>query len=79
VIATAAPGTQLAQALNGRGLAVPAEDAAALAAAVSRLVEDEPLRLSLGRAAREYAVQHLGKQQVLERFERDLKAVVSHL
>jgi len=78
VIATAAPGTQLAQALNGRGIAVPAEDAAALKAAVSRLVEDEPLRLSLGRAAREYAVEHLGKQQVLERFELDLQAVVAH-
>jgi colanic acid biosynthesis glycosyl transferase WcaI len=79
VIATAAAGTQLAQVLEGRGLAVPAEDAAALQAAVSLLVEDEALRLRLGRAAREYAVEHLGKQQVLERFEQDLKAVVSHL
>jgi putative colanic acid biosynthesis glycosyltransferase WcaI len=79
VIGTAAPGTQLAQVLSGRGLAVAAEDAAALAAAVSLLVEDEPLRLSLGRAAREYAVEHLGKQQVLERFELDLKAAVSRL
>jgi colanic acid biosynthesis glycosyl transferase WcaI len=79
VIATAAPGTQLAQVLRGRGLAVPAEDAAALEAAVSSLVEDEELRLRLGRAAREYAAEHLGKQQVLERFEQDLKAVVAHM
>jgi hypothetical protein len=41
------------------------------------LVEDEELRLLLGRAAREYAVANLGKQQVLERFEANLKALLS--
>jgi colanic acid biosynthesis glycosyl transferase WcaI len=76
VIATADPGTQVALVVEGRGLAVPAEDTEALHAAVSHLVEDEELRLSLGRAAREYAVQYLGKQQVLERFELNLKALV---
>jgi colanic acid biosynthesis glycosyl transferase WcaI len=79
VIATAHPGTQVAQVVQGRGLAVAAEDATALHAAVLRLVEDEELRLRLGREAREYAIQHLGKQQVLEQFERDLIALVSHL
>lgn len=78
VIATAHEGTQVAQVVEGRGLAVPAEDAAALYAAVSRLVEDEQLRLDLGRAAREYAVIHLGKEQVLEQFEIDLQSLVSH-
>jgi colanic acid biosynthesis glycosyl transferase WcaI len=76
VIATADPGTQVAQVVEGRGLAVPAEDTEALHAAVSHLVEDEQLRLTLGRAAREYAVQHLGKQQVLERFELNLQTLV---
>jgi colanic acid biosynthesis glycosyl transferase WcaI len=78
VIATAHPGTQVAQVVEGRGLAVPAEDADALHAAVSRLVEDKQLRLALGRAAREYAVKHLGKQQVLEQFEADLKTLLHH-
>jgi colanic acid biosynthesis glycosyl transferase WcaI len=78
VVATAHPGTQVELVVQGRGLAVPAEDAAALHAAVLQLVEDKELRLRLGRAAREYAVRHLGKQQVLERFERDLIAVVGH-
>ncbi len=78
VVATAHPGTQVAQVVEGRGLVVPPEDARSLCAAVETLVEDKPLRLSLGRAAREYAVQHLGKQQVLEQFERDLKAVTEH-
>jgi colanic acid biosynthesis glycosyl transferase WcaI len=77
VIATAHAGTQVAHVVAGRGLAVPAEDAAALHAAVSQLVEDEQLRLDLGRAAREYAVMHLGKQQVLEQFEIDLQTLCS--
>ncbi len=77
VVATAAPGTQLAQAVEGCGLAVPAEDPAALYAAVLRLVEDKELRLRLGRAARAYAVKHLGKEQVLERFELDLKSLMA--
>jgi colanic acid biosynthesis glycosyl transferase WcaI len=72
VIATAHPGTQVAQVVEGRGLAIPAEDASALRAAILLLVEDEELRLRLGRAAREYAVAHLGKQQVLYQFELDL-------
>lgn len=76
VIATAHPGTQVAQVVEGRGLAIPAEDASALRAAVLLLVEDEELRLRLGLAAREYAVAHLGKQQVLHQFELDLMALV---
>ena len=78
VIATAHAGTQVAQVVEGRGLAVPAEDAGALYAAVQLLVDDEDLRLSLGLAAREYAVEHLGKQQVLAQFELDLKTLTEH-
>ena len=78
VVATAHEGTQVAQVVEGRGLAVPAEDAGALHAAVLRLVDDEELRLALGRAAREYAVQHLGKHQVLAQFELDLRALTRH-
>jgi colanic acid biosynthesis glycosyl transferase WcaI len=77
VVATAEAGTQLALAVEGCGLAVAAEDPAALYAAVLRLVEDKELRLRLGRAAREYAVTHLGKEQVLERFELDLTALAA--
>jgi colanic acid biosynthesis glycosyl transferase WcaI len=76
VIAIAEPATQVALVVEGRGLVVPVQDSAALRAAVSRLVEDEALRLSLGRAARAYAVEHLGKQQVLERFESKLQALL---
>ncbi len=82
VIATADPGTQVAHVVGGNGLiphepcglVVPAEDPAALHAATARLIADAPLRSSLGTAARSYAVQHLGKQQVLEAFESHLMA-----
>jgi colanic acid biosynthesis glycosyl transferase WcaI len=72
VIATADPGTQVAQVVEGRGLVVRAEDSSALRKAVLHLVDDAPLRLRLGLAAREYAVSHFGKLEVLEQFERDL-------
>lgn len=76
VIATADAGTQVAHVVEGCGLVVPAEDPVALHAAVQRLIDDEPLRQQLGEAARRYAVEHLGKQQVLEEFERNLKALL---
>lgn len=76
VIATADQGTQVAHVVEGCGLVVPAEDGPALHAAVQRLIDDEPLRLQLGEAAREYAVQHLGKDQVLEQFEHDLRSLL---
>ncbi len=78
VIATAHPGTQVAMVVEGRGLAVPAGDADALHRAVLRLVEDRELRLNLGRAARAYAVAHLGKESVLRQFEDDLKILVGN-
>jgi colanic acid biosynthesis glycosyl transferase WcaI len=77
VIATAARGTQLAQVVADCGLAVPAEDPAALYAAVLRLVNEAGLRLRMGRAARVYALEHLGKEQVLQRFELDLVTLVA--
>ena len=76
VIATADPGTQVAHVVEGCGLVVPAEDEEALHAAVFRLAADEPLRRELGAAARRYAVRHLGKEEVLLQFERDLAAAV---
>jgi len=87
VVATADPGTQVADVVSGIsspagpghdpcGLVVPAEDPAALHAAVHRLLTDPALRHQLGAAARRYAVAHLGKQEVLTRFERDLLTLV---
>jgi colanic acid biosynthesis glycosyl transferase WcaI len=82
VIATADEGTQVARVVSGGspqeacGLVVPAETPEALHNAVQRLIDDPALRAKLGANARLYAVQHLGKQQVLEQFERDIQALV---
>jgi colanic acid biosynthesis glycosyl transferase WcaI len=76
VVATADAGTQVAHVVEGCGLVVPAEDAPALYAAVQRLIDDAPLRQQLGEAARLYAVQNLGKEQVLEEFERNLQTLL---
>lgn len=79
VIATADPGTQVAQVVeNGKypcGYVVPPEDPEALHAAVTHLVADAELRATLGTNARQFAVRHLGREEVLLRFERDLHAV----
>lgn len=72
VVATAHAGTQVATVVEGRGLVVPPEDPGALHAAIQRLVEDPGLRTQFGIAARRYAESHLGKETVLEQFERDL-------
>jgi colanic acid biosynthesis glycosyl transferase WcaI len=82
VIATAEAGTQIACVVEGPGpdeacgLVVPAESPEALYEAVQRLADDAALRQRLGANARCYAVQHLGREQALEQFERDLVAVV---
>jgi colanic acid biosynthesis glycosyl transferase WcaI len=80
VIATADPGTQLALIVSGAGLGkkgscglvVAAEDDAALQDAVVRLVNDRNLRDELGANARRYALEHMGKQEVMEQFEDDM-------
>lgn len=83
VIATADAGTQVARVVNGGvpeeacGLVVPAEDQTALRGAVETLVEDAALRTHLGKNARHYAVQHLGRQQVLEQFEKDVNRLIA--
>ncbi len=87
VLTTADPGTQVAQVITGTGLpachdpcgiAIPADSniEAALISAAACLIADAALRARLGAAARSYAVQHLGRQQVLEAFERNLQVSI---
>lgn len=72
VIAGAAPGSGLAAAIEGCGLAVAPGDGAALAKALSSLAEAPEKRAVLGRAARARALETWDKQAILERFEADL-------
>jgi colanic acid biosynthesis glycosyl transferase WcaI len=77
VIATAAPGTQVALALGSCGIAVPPLDKPALFCAVRTLADEPEMRHALGVAARAHAVEHLGRERVLERFEAELLAAVA--
>ena len=75
-IATAAPGTQVAEALEGRGVVVPPGHPDQLQHAVELLAQDRDLRRRMGAAAREFAVKHLGRDEVLRRFEAEMKMLV---
>jgi colanic acid biosynthesis glycosyl transferase WcaI len=76
VLATAEEGTQVAEVVEGRGIVVPTDAPEELVAALRALAEDAVLRARLGAEARAYAFEHLGREQVLRRFERDLVALV---
>jgi len=80
VLATADAGTQVAMVVDSGvhacGVVVPAENPQALCAALSSLGADESERLRFGQNARRYAVQYLGREQVLTQFEADLRAAV---
>ncbi|MGI4979760.1 MAG: WcaI family glycosyltransferase [Janthinobacterium lividum] len=83
VLACAEPDTQVAAVLSGDadahaacGRVVAVGNLAALVSGAQELLRDDELRKRLGTAAREYAVQHLGREQVLGRFEVDLLAAV---
>ncbi|HTX42396.1 MAG TPA: glycosyltransferase WbuB [Acidobacteriaceae bacterium] len=76
VIATVAAGTQVAHAMEGCGIAVDPGDHAALRGAVECLAADRGLRERMGEAARQYAVLHLGREEVLRRFEAEMVTLV---
>jgi colanic acid biosynthesis glycosyl transferase WcaI len=76
VVATAKPGTELANVVQSCGLVVPPEDPAAFAQALMALAAD-PVRCErLGNAGFLYAQAHLDKNSVLTKFEADLQALV---
>lgn len=72
VVATAMPGTGLAAELEGAGLVVPPNDAAALASAIVRLVDDPELANALGAEARCRAAERWSKNVIMAKLEREL-------
>ncbi|WP_197204077.1 WcaI family glycosyltransferase [Crateriforma conspicua] len=72
VVACADPGTQIADVVQGRGVVVPAGDTAAFTDAIRMLADDPGLCRALGQAARRFAVDHLGRDAILRRFEAAL-------
>ncbi len=78
VLATADPGTMLANVITGGaggealGLVVAPGDDLALYQAAQQLIRAKEARKQLGVNARRYAVRSLGRDQVLSRFEQEL-------
>jgi colanic acid biosynthesis glycosyl transferase WcaI len=72
VVATARPDTQLARAVEGRGIVVEPGDASAFVGAIEQLAGNSGLRERLGSNAREYAVFALKKESILSRLEQEL-------
>jgi glycosyltransferase involved in cell wall biosynthesis len=65
VVATTAGGLR-DHVIDGRtGLTVPPDDARALATAIARLLDDETLRSSLGRAARRHALEAFSPERFI--------------
>ncbi|HET8611545.1 MAG TPA: WcaI family glycosyltransferase [Sphingomonas sp.] len=72
VVATAAPGTGLADEVEGCGIVTPPGDARAFAEAIERLIDDPGELARLGRAARARAEERWSRAGVLGRFTADL-------
>ena len=75
VIATAAPGTQVAGAIEGHGIAVAPGDLEALAQAAVLLAENSALRQRMGYAARTFAERELARDSVLLRFQCAVESI----
>lgn len=73
-VAAAAAGTEIANAIQGAGLLVTPGDVTAFAIAIETLARDATLRARLGAVARVRAVETMGMNAILGRFERELLA-----
>lgn len=72
IVATAEPGTGIAQEVEGCGLIVAPGDASAFAAAIASLCDDPEHSAVLGTAARTRAKERWSRDMVLGRFEAKL-------
>lgn len=75
IIATADANTQVGAIVSKVGVIVPPGDAKAMAEAIRRMALDADLRKRCGQKAREIAVTEMGRDQVLQDFERGLVQV----
>jgi colanic acid biosynthesis glycosyl transferase WcaI len=76
VVACASPGTQIAQVVAGSGCVVPPGDVVAFTDAVVKLAADPSERERLGKVARAYAIEHLSKKSILDRFYAELQSLL---
>lgn len=73
VIATVSKGTQVAKVLTDCGVVVEPDNIAAFSEAVLRLAQDAAGRQTLGARAREYALAHWARENVMRGFDMRLK------
>ena len=79
VISSCRAGTELDTVVSKCGVVVAPEDGAALAAAITRLADDRPLRQELGRKARAYAEINFERDAILGRIFNALEGDVSNV
>jgi colanic acid biosynthesis glycosyl transferase WcaI len=73
IIATALPGTQVADVVIETGLIVPPDNPSALLQAIRELADNPEMRRNLGKKSRNYAIKYLDKDKVLSDFRQKLK------
>ena len=77
IVAMASRGTPTERAVEGRGLIAEPGDLDGFVEAITELASDKERRNELGRRAREYAVESLGRDKIMEEFEVELRALLS--
>jgi colanic acid biosynthesis glycosyl transferase WcaI len=76
VVAMAHPGTELYEAVSGRGVVIEPESVDALTDAIEMLVRNPVLRARYGEEGRLFAQERLSPQSVFARLEERLKSLV---
>jgi colanic acid biosynthesis glycosyl transferase WcaI len=76
VIATAQPGTGVAEIVGAVGLVVPPEQPDLLSEAIIELINDPQKRMLLGHKGREYIQYHWAAHSILEDFNQALSELV---
>ena len=77
VVATAAPGTGLYAEVEGCGVSTRPGDAAALAVAVAKLIDDRELRNDLGNEARKRAAERWSRDSIIAEFAARAEALIA--
>ena len=65
IVTTDAPGCRSTIKEGQNGILVPVKDAIALADALEKLILDKELRLRMGKASREIAVQYFSREKII--------------
>ncbi|NCJ06153.1 WcaI family glycosyltransferase [Synechococcales cyanobacterium C] len=79
VIATTFADTHLGQTVQGHGLLVPPHDPKALAVGICTLADNPWQRMTLGAAARQYAITHWDREHILLSMEQEFLRITTPL